>query len=321
MPLSLRIDPWTPAYESAYQIDQDDEDPAPVEVDAFVETADWSPVVPQFRALPDTVAFVDGVQRVETRLIAEGDGRTVYGALASIAAGAAFCRPGGSLLDPQAPDRILALSDGQTHEPLELSCGRLSLRFRVQSKNISGLKGVHEAITDARRELERRLAERLLDQRYPLVIVDGRLTVTPQPPAMAVGLVKTIHRQYLEGEQRALLAHLPARTRTPLFHIPRERAVYSWYVRVDEPRPGEHPWSGLVRLETLDVIGLQPAIQLADLTAQHLSDFASARHRDPRAPQNLYPIGELERRLRRQLGDHHVIRRRIVAHFHEEAAA
>jgi hypothetical protein len=34
-----------------------------------------------------------------------------------------------------------------------------------------------------------------------------------------------------------------------------------------------------------------------------LPRYASARHKDPRAPQNLYPIGGLERELRRRLGD------------------
>ena len=34
-----------------------------------------------------------------------------------------------------------------------------------------------------------------------------------------------------------------------------------------------------------------------------LPRFASAPHKDPRAPQNLYPISGLERVLRRRLGD------------------
>ena len=34
-----------------------------------------------------------------------------------------------------------------------------------------------------------------------------------------------------------------------------------------------------------------------------LPGFASAAHKDPRAPQNLYPIAGLERELRRRLGN------------------
>ena len=34
-----------------------------------------------------------------------------------------------------------------------------------------------------------------------------------------------------------------------------------------------------------------------------LGRYASEPYKDPRAPQNLYPIGGLERELRRRLGD------------------
>jgi hypothetical protein len=39
---------------------------------------------------------------------------------------------------------------------------------------------------------------------------------------------------------------------------------------------------------------------------------------DPRAPQNLYPIGGLEEQLRHSLGDHEWIRRHIETHFARE---
>ena len=42
---------------------------------------------------------------------------------------------------------------------------------------------------------------------------------------------------------------------------------------------------------------------MADASALTLPRFASAAHKDPRAPQNLYPIAALERELRRRLGD------------------
>jgi hypothetical protein len=96
--------------------------------------------------------------------------------------------------------------------------------------------------------------------------------------------------------------------------------VYSWYLRLANRRAIDHPWAGLVRIETSDAVGLTPAVQLADVTTQHLPDFASSPIRDPRAPQNLYPIGALEDRLRRQLGDADFIRRHIEMHFTREAA-
>jgi hypothetical protein len=50
---------------------------------------------------------------------------------------------------------------------------------------------------------------------------------------------------------------------------------------------------------------------LADTTAKLLPRFASSEHKDPRAPQNLYPIGALERELRRRLGDPHLLYRAL----------
>jgi hypothetical protein len=44
-------------------------------------------------------------------------------------------------------------------------------------------------------------------------------------------------------------------------------------------------------------------VELADLSQACLGRFASTRYKDPRAPQNLYPISGLERELRRRLGD------------------
>ena len=66
----------------------------------------------------------------------------------------------------------------------------------------------------------------------------------------------------------------------------------------------DHPWAGVVRVETLESIGIEAAARLADLTACHLPSFASSSLHDPRAPQNLYPIGGLETQLRHTLGDH-----------------
>jgi hypothetical protein len=45
------------------------------------------------------------------------------------------------------------------------------------------------------------------------------------------------------------------------------------------------------------------AARIASRVSATLPRYASARHKDPRAPQNLYPIGGLERDLRHRLGD------------------
>jgi hypothetical protein len=43
-----------------------------------------------------------------------------------------------------------------------------------------------------------------------------------------------------------------------------------------------------------------------------LPRFASSPHKEPRAPQNLYPIAGLERALRRRLGDPALLYRELA---------
>jgi hypothetical protein len=49
-----------------------------------------------------------------------------------------------------------------------------------------------------------------------------------------------------------------------------------------------------------------------------LPRYASAPHRDPRAPQNLLPVGQLERALRHRLGDRAYVARLIQEAFARE---
>jgi hypothetical protein len=319
MPLTLRLDPWTPTYESALQIEEDETGPQPA-VDPFVETDDWKAPPPQFVERPETIAFVDGVQRVEMRVIGDRDGKAVYGAFASVAVGAVFARQGGSTVAAETPLRVLALADGETHPAVAVPCGEATLEFRSRPTAASGLSGVQEAVQSARREAEIALGERLDEQGHEMVVVDGRLNWQPKRKAMVIGLVKTIHKRYLDDAQASVIATLQPRTRTPLFRIGRDRAVYSWYLRLTEGRAIDHAWAGVVRVETLETIGIELAVKLADLTACHLPAFASASMHDPRAPQNLYPIGGLEEQLRHSLGDHEWIRRHIEMHFAREIA-
>jgi hypothetical protein len=76
--------------------------------------------------------------------------------------------------------------------------------------------------------------------------------------------------------------------------------------------------AGLVRLEVSASSGLKAAQDVAALASAVLPLFASQPGRDPRAPQNLYPVGALERHLRHRLGDAALIRRAIEARLNEE---
>jgi hypothetical protein len=148
MPLTLRLDPWTPSYESALQVEEDEGYAA--EVDTSVETGDWQPIQPQFVDRPKTIAFVDGVQRIEQRLIGDEDGRTIYGAFASIAVGASIVTDARCELRAEAPVRVLGLSDGSSHSPVSVPCGTATLDFRPESTHVSGV-GALPKLQNARR--------------------------------------------------------------------------------------------------------------------------------------------------------------------------
>jgi hypothetical protein len=67
----------------------------------------------------------------------------------------------------------------------------------------------------------------------------------------------------------------------------------------------------VVRCECSSDLTPKAAIALADSATATLPRFASEPHKDPRAPQNLYPIGALERELRRRLGDQQLVYRAL----------
>jgi hypothetical protein len=68
-----------------------------------------------------------------------------------------------------------------------------------------------------------------------------------------------------------------------------------------------------VRLECSADVPLPEVRRLANLSALVLPPLASSPHKDPRAPQNLVPIGGLERELRRRLGDQQLLYRSLAA--------
>ena len=127
--------------------------------------------------------------------------------------------------------------------------------------------------------------------------------------ARVLGMVKTHRSRYLPPELHALVAELGPAERTPVFRLTSDWPRYSWYLRLP-CRPGA-PWSGVVRVECPDLGAAGDAVELAELSQAVLPRYASAEHKDPRAPQNLYPIGGLERLLRRRLGDRLLLERAL----------
>ena len=66
-----------------------------------------------------------------------------------------------------------------------------------------------------------------------------------------------------------------------------------------------------MRCEANAELPVAAAAAIADRVTAALPRFASQPHKDTRAPQNLYPIGGLERMLRRRLGDAALLHRAL----------
>jgi hypothetical protein len=318
----LTLEPWAPDYGAAIDLsdEEDPEDGSSFEIDPFIETQDWSQgVTPAPLEFPQQVAFIDGVQRIESWARLDDGESMGDAALASVAAGATISEAGHSRIECGLPSRVLAVAGLVETQPLVVSHGGQSLVFEVQRAQQTGRHAVGQAIAVRRRDLEQWWIQKLLPD-YPLVIADGRLDRPVPGTNLLAGVAKTLHQLYLSGPQRALVSRLTAGTRTPVFLI-RDSwgARFSWFLRLPHTRPIHHSYAGIVRLETPD-IGRREAIEAADMLSHNLPRFASRPEHDPRAPQNLLPVGALEKRLRHEMGDPRFIRRLIEDHLAKELA-
>jgi hypothetical protein len=156
------------------------------------------------------------------------------------------------------------------------------------------------------RDLEAEVAAGLGDA--DLLVVDGPLRRQGLGPS-GVGYVKTHQTAYLPPALAEVVAALRPGERTPLFLTTTSWSRYSWYVRL--PVAEGWAWAGVIRAEAPGEVGPGEARRLADLVTATLPRYASTPAKDPRAPQNLHPIAELERRLRHRLGDPAVLYRAL----------
>jgi hypothetical protein len=296
----LAIEPW--AVEYGAPVEAEALAPTEAVVDDAVELKPdaWRPLRPDAATgAPDRVAFVDGVRRIDARVwITDDDGAPRPGLLASFAAGVACCE--GTAAGIESVEVRRALFARAPAPDLETRAGRYGV-IAVPTDEPDQLAN---ELQQRMRHLEREIAEWARnaggDGRTTLVVLDGPLSAGQNLPG-AVGYVKTHHVSYLDAGPARTIGALTAGERSPMFVTRTTWSRWSWYVRL--PAEPGHPWAGVVRCEASTEVPLEEAQRLADRTALALPRFASAPHKDPRAPQNLYPIAALERELRRRLGD------------------
>ncbi len=316
--VTLRIDPFAAEHGGMVQVSEEAE---PAAVDTRVEQAAWSALRPAPAPPPARLAFVDGVRRIEHRLlVGEGEG-TVFGLLGSLGVGAVLV-DGAARVAHETIGRVAVAGGGLRLEPfLAPVDGGPALVFDPRSEPENTPVAPLDGLQKAMRETEAGLAERLSAE-VDVVVLDGPLSfLTAAARGRVAGFVKRLLRNYLDPAAHALLPRLEVGERTPVFLIEGREPRYSWYVRIARGRAIESALTGVARMEAPASRGLEEARALADLSARELPRFASDPTRDPRAPQNLFPIGGLEARLKHLLGDAALVRRAIEARLHSEVTA
>jgi hypothetical protein len=315
--MKLRIDPWDPEYGSSIELEPELGPPRGLALDVEVD-GQWAPVAAPTRVELPCCAFIDGVRRIDARLFAEDDEEGEAPALAgSWAVGTAL-----STRPPRIAEirvgRELVIGGGLQVEAIEIEIGGQSLRFDARS--VAGTTPLDpiQGLQNAMREAEANLAEQTLAAGQPdLVVSDGPLTYFATGPA--VGMIKRQSRSYLDPARAQVLAQLNAGERSPIFKLGEQRLErYSWYLRLAEQRVIDGTMAGIVRLEVAARDGLDAALRLAELTSAALPRFAPRPGRDPRAPQNLFPISALENLLRHRLGDAALVRRALEVQIYQE---
>jgi hypothetical protein len=295
--LSVFVEDWGATYGSPYLVPGDDQSATTAEL---VEDGQGLRFHPGTAYEHAGIAFVDGVRRGEASLYFQDP---ASGAMARGVAGAHACGA--------------VVGDGvHRMEFREIRTGRLAIwgsgivarlpdvaggwSWRAASIADPSPDAPLQELQTRMRQAEGELAEELAGSGL-LVIVDGPLNFVRSRDLPVVGYVKTHYRMLLPLALHRRVPGLAAGERTSLFRLGADR--YSCYLRLTALGESSGPWAGIVRLEVPQSAGLAQAIGVADRVAGTVPRFAGVAHLDPRAPQNLQPVGGLETHLRHRLGD------------------
>jgi hypothetical protein len=228
------------------------------------------------------------------------------GLCASYAAGAiCCCASGAHVLRPEIRRGLFTVDAGATG--LNTWAGDYSVNVTTLNENQGLALSLSSALQQRLTELELIAA---VDARNhtpghgppdgsELLVVDGPIRGREHLPRV-LGFIKSHQIAYMEPRLHGMVASLGPGERTPVFLIGGSWDRFSWYLRL--PGPPSHPWSGIARLECAANVTVPEVIALARLSQAVLPRFASEEFKDSRAPQNLYPVGALEKELRRRLG-------------------
>jgi hypothetical protein len=293
------VEPFDVGYGSAFQVDAD----SSLALECPIVEGDGTLAVhtPVAGERPSALAFVDGSMRVEARLTRTTtvDGTTT-GIAGCASAGAVVVPADGSPLRFEHVEvRRYAIFTGGHRVELPDQPG--GWRWEADSVPDIDLDHASNRLQRHMRDAEVAIAEKLWSDGVHTV-VDGPLSMVRSGwNTPIIGYVKTHHRPMLASEEWAKVPMIGVGQRTSAFQIRSD--LYAAYLRVGDPGPWASPWGGIVRLEVPVGAGLARALAEIDAASSWIPAFASAAHRDPRAPVNLTPVGGLEHHLRHLHGD------------------
>ena len=328
--MRFHVDAWDPTYGSSVETTEAVADStAKVTLDVECDPPDWKPVSTSVVPEPSAVLFVDGVRRVDARVWIDTDPvpdpvtglvpnatDSVIALCASYAAGVVCCCPGGGahLLAAESRRGLFTTATNAMDIPTTAGTYQVHLTPDDPATNLAIL--LSEALQRQLAQLEllvsaevrAGLAGHGVAEGGDLLVVDGPLRGRTMLPR-ALGFIKSHRSTYLPAELHAMVATLAAGERTPVFLMGTAWDRHSWYLRL--PCAPGAPWAGVVRVECSADIPSADAIGLANLSQAVLPKYASCEYKDTRAPQNLVPVGGLERQLRHLLGHPGVLTRAL----------
>ncbi|MFP5297590.1 MAG: hypothetical protein ACLGHL_01205 [Actinomycetota bacterium] len=289
--MRFAIEAWATEYGTPMELTEKTVSETKVDVEVERPVKDWAAIEPKAAKLPSSTLFTDGVRRIDARVWIETEDGTRPGVCASYAAGAMMCDGRARLAQVKVERGLFSAATDAS----SITCKHA--HYGVRRAKGDAPEDLWLAIQERMGELEGAIAD---DLEADLILIDGPLRGNLGQPCR-VGYVKTHHVSYLPPELDAVVSSLAPGQRTPVFLTLGRWGRFSWYVRL--PGADGHSWAGVVRCETSADVPIEDATSLADTVATVLPRYASVSHKDPRAPQNLYPIAGLERELRRRLGD------------------
>ena len=316
----IGVEPFDASYGAAFRADEEDEHT--VECRVVEDDGDFRIHRPDDAGPPLRLCFVDGVRRTEAHLThTKPEGETITGLAGAWGAGAVLIgRDGPAEIGHVEIGRAVILSGG---ERVRLQPHPGGWRWTSLSVESEEPHAVPQQLQRLMRDTEAEIADRLCAEGW-MVVFDGPLHgIRRRRPTPVVGYVKTHHRRTLAVEHWQRVPRLAVGERTSLFAMRDDR--YACYIRVGDPGSWAGPWAGIARAEVPASSGRGQAIATVDRAARWLPGFASAPHRDARAPVNLAPVARLEQHLHHLLGDPRLalraVREAVMQHNRDEEAA